>query len=235
MIPFEHGDPGRAEHVVEPGEADRVGAFHHRDQARQLRLQHLHAALGAAVDDDLARHRIDALDLRDVRQLLDPEPAGNARADLCRVAIDRLLAAEHHVDRVFGADRADRRSDRIRGGQRVRAGKHAIGDQDGVVGAIRHAFAQRIGRHLGAHADHGDTRAELIADPQRLFERNEVERIDDGGHALPHDRVGDRMHPDLTRIGYLLDTDDNMHRPTSGIPVPFYHYSVQASIPDKHR
>ena len=35
---------------------------------------------------------------------------------------------------------------------------------------------------------------------QRLFEREQVVRIDDRGHALPHDRIGHRMDADLRHL-----------------------------------
>jgi hypothetical protein len=37
----------------------------------------------------------------------------------------------------------------------------------------------------------------LVAQAQRLFERKEIIGVDDRRHALPHDRVGDRVNADL--------------------------------------
>ncbi|MNT75087.1 hypothetical protein D3C72_2139530 [compost metagenome] len=50
-----------------------------------------------------------------------------------------------------------------------------------------------------------------VAHPQRLFERKQVEGIDDGRNALAHDGIRHGMNADLRRVRNLLDTDDDMH------------------------
>ena len=100
---------------------------------------------------------------------------------------------------------------RVGGGQRVGAGEGAVGDQHGVVGAEADALAQRFLGLRRAHAQHGDLAAELVLQPQRLFEREQVVGVDDGRHALAHDGVGDRVDADLRRIRHLLDADDDVH------------------------
>ena len=71
--------------------------------------------------------------------------------------------------------------------------------------------AQRVLRRWRPHGEHRDRAANLVAHPQRLFEREEVIGIDDRRHALAHDRIGDRMHANLRAVRNLLDANDDMH------------------------
>jgi hypothetical protein len=79
------------------------------------------------------------------------------------------------------------------------------------VGAEADALAQRFLRLRRAHAQHRHAAAELVLQAQRLFEREQVVRVDDRRHALAHDGVGDRVHADLRGVRHLLDADDDVH------------------------
>ena len=211
-VPGDDLGAGGAQGVVDAAAAHHIGAFQHRDHAGQARLQQLRAAFGTALELHHAAVVVEFDDRRHIGELQHVEALGDAGADLGGVAVDGLLAGEDDVGRAEGlADLADRLGERIGRGQRVGAREEAVGEQDGAVGADRQRLAQRIGRHRRAHGQHGHFAADLVAKAQGLFQREQVIRIDDRRHALPHDRIGHRMDADLRRVRNLLDADDKMH------------------------
>ena len=166
----------------------------------------MHAAFGAALQDDLALVGIAAFDLRNIGQLKNVKPLGDAWPHLRGVAVDGLLAGEYNVLIAIDLfDLADRLRQRVGRRQSVRAGERTVGQQYRAVGADGEGFAQRFRRHWWPHRQNCHFSAKLVANLQRLFQREEVIRVDDGRHALAHDRVGHRMNPDLRAVGHLLD------------------------------
>ena len=211
-VPGDDFRAGRAKRVVDAAAPHHIGAFEHGDHRRQVGLQDLHAAFGAALQRHRAALAIDLVDAGDIGDLFELQALGDAGADLRGVAVDGLLAAEHDVDLAEGvADLLQRRREREGRGQRVGAGEEAVGEQNGAVGADGHGLSQGIAGHGRAHGEHGDLAAHLVAPAQGLFQREQVIGVDDGRHALPHDRVGHRMDADLRRIWDLFDANDKMH------------------------
>ena len=94
--------------------------------------------------------------LLQVGHLRNAQFLGALRADLGRVAVDGLPAAE---DEIVPADRADRLAEDIAGRQGVAGGRPAIGQQDRPIGPSIEAFAQHVGRFRRSHADNGDSAA----------------------------------------------------------------------------
>ncbi len=106
----------------------------------------------------------------------------------------------------------ERHGQRVACGPRVAAGEGAVGDEDALVGAHADRLAQD-GLGLGrAHGDGRDLPAKLRFQAERFLDRVLIEGIDDGGHALPDERVGPGIDLDLGRIRNLLDTHDDMQR-----------------------
>ena len=143
------------------GARDRTGA---RAGARGTT-----AARGAAG----RRQLVDATHTGDLRQA---ELLGGLRTHLGSVAVDRLPAAEHEVAR---AELLDRSGERIARGQRVGAGKGAVGQQHDFVGAAVQRFAQHLGRGRRAHREDGHPAAVALLETQRFLEGVQVFGIED--------------------------------------------------------
>ena len=105
--------------------------------------------------------------------------------------------------------------DRLRQGkagrQGVRTRKETVGQQDAAIGADAKGLAQAVLGHRRPHGQHRHRAAEPIAQAQTFLQREQVVRVDDGGHSLAHDRVGNWMHADLRTVRYLLDANDDVH------------------------
>ncbi len=202
---------GGAEDAGLGGKPHLVGPFQDGDQGGQPGFEYLHAALGPALNHQLALVRVHGFDLAHIGEQLHAKPLGDAGADLGGVAVDGLLAAKHQIDRHVAVDLSDGCRQGKAGGQGVGAGKRPVGYQNGIVGAEGNRLAQgrfRLGR---SHAQHRDMAAVGILHPQRLFQSKQVIGVDDGRHALAHDGVGHRVHADLRAVRHLFDTDDNVH------------------------
>ena len=84
-----------------------------------------------------------------VGDLRNAQLLGALRADLGRVAVDGLPAAE---DEIVPADGPDGLAEDVAGGQRVAGGGPAVGQQDRPIGPAEEAVAEHVGRLGRAHA-----------------------------------------------------------------------------------
>ncbi len=131
---------------------------------------------------------------------------GHFRADLGRVTIDRLLAAN---DQVKFADFANTGRQRIGGSQCISTAKCSITKEDGVIRSHGETFTQCFLALHRAHAEHGDAAAKLIPQGQCHFQSMLVMWIDDARHTLAHQRICFWINFDLGCIRNLLDADYN--------------------------
>ena len=121
------------------------------EQTRHLAADDLRAGIEGTLRGDLAvRDLDDGLGVGDLR---DAELLGRLRPDLGGVAVDGLPAAQDEVDL---AELLDGALQGVRGGQGIRAGELAVGQQDHLVGAAEERLAQDVGGLGRAHGDDGD-------------------------------------------------------------------------------
>ncbi|SMH64271.1 protein of unknown function [Acidithiobacillus ferrivorans] len=211
FIPLRHGKTSRAEHVIHARETDLIATLQHGDQGRQAGLDHLHTAFRAALYSNGTFLKVQCVDSRYIGEELQAQALGNARSDLRGITVNGLLASEHQVYGVFLTNFADGLGQGEGSRQGVGAGEGAVGQEYHVVGTIGDRLAQRVFCLGRPHGQHGDSPTETVLEAQGLFDSENIEGIDDGGYALAHDGIGDRMHPDLGAVGNLFDANDNMH------------------------
>ena len=133
---------------------------------------------------------------------------GNGGRRLAGVAVNGLLAAQHHVE---GAELFQRLGEDIAGGIGVGAAEGSVRDQIGVVGAHGQRFPQDdlgLGR---PHGDDGDLAAVLILQLQRRFHGIHVKGIHDTGHAGADEGLFHRINANFGGIRNLLDTNSYFH------------------------
>ena len=150
-----HADPGEAfrRDARPPGRVHLAGVaetFGHREDGRQGDL----GLLGTVVVLEL-----EAQCGAEVLQVADPagegaiEQLGHLGAHLPRLPVDGVAAEQHEVEGTRGTQRG---SERVCGGQRVRAGEHVVAEVQPRVGPPGHRLAQRV---IGARWAEGHDRA----------------------------------------------------------------------------
>ena len=141
-----------------------------------------------------------------IRDLRDAQLFGTLRADLGRVAVDRLPAAE---DEVVAADGANGLGQDIARGKRVAGRRAAIGEQDGPVRPAIEAIAEHVGRFGRAHRQGGHRAAMEVANLQRRFQGVKVLRVENRGKCGAIDRSVflHGLGRDIGRVGHLFDAN----------------------------
>ena len=133
--------------------------------------------------------------------------------DLAGVSINRLLATEDHIElltlpRLKNLYRA---GEDVTGSQCIRAAEFPAGHQDRLIGTDSQAIPQGtlcLGR---AHGEQRHRTAGLLFHPQRHLQGKAVKGVQNTGHAVPDQCIGDRIDLYSSRIRHLLDTDKNIH------------------------
>ncbi len=97
--PFHDRRACRAECIGHGATPNLVGRFQHRDQTRQPVRKICTPPSERRSASIVRASRSSALIFADIGQLQQAEPLGDARTDLGRVAIDRLLAGEDQIRR----------------------------------------------------------------------------------------------------------------------------------------
>ena len=126
------------------------------------------------------------------------------RPYLCRIAVNGLTTTQNHIGH---AQFLNSSSQRITGGQCVGTCKSAVGQQIAPVGPTVQTLANHFGCTGRPHGDDGHGRTRIrIFQPQSLFQRIQVFRIEDGRQSRTVYRTF-RCHgirPDIPRVGNLL-------------------------------
>jgi len=129
-------------------------------------------------------------------------------ADLRGVAVGGLFAADDQIDVARDAHALRKR---VRSRQHVGPAEAAVREHDAAVGAHHERLADHRLRLRRPHGERGHRRAVLLLEPQRGFERVEVEGVHLRLHAVPFEHAGLLVDFDLRRAGHLLDADQNIH------------------------
>ena len=161
-----------------------------------------------------------------VGDLRDAQFLGTLRADLSRIAIDRLAAGE---DQVVVADRLDRLGQNVAGGQRVAGRRPAIGQQNRSIRTAKQAGTQDIRRFGRPHGQGGHRSPEPVPHLQRRFQRVEIFGIEDGRQGTTVDRAV-RLHGlgrDIGRVRDLFDQDNTVIRQRNRSPLAGIHMTTE--------
>ena len=143
----------------------------------------------------------------DVRELGPAEERRHLGRHLPRLRVDRLAAAEDEV----GALLLDGERQRPRRADRVGDGEDLVVQVDRAVGAHGEGHPQRVLRLRRPHRHGHDLATVLVAEPDRLGDRVDVELVQLERHSLAHEPLRLRVEPDVLRAWNLLDEDDDLH------------------------
>ena len=130
------------------------------------------------------------------------------RTDLGGIAVDGLPPAEDEIVVTQSvADALDGALEGVGGGQRIRAGRLAIREQDHPVRAAIECLAQHVSCARRSHGHDRDLAAVLVLHLQGHLQGVQILRIEDGGQRGTVDRaiVLHRLAGDVGRVGHLLD------------------------------
>ncbi|MPN01426.1 hypothetical protein SDC9_148635 [bioreactor metagenome] len=168
------------------------------------------AVVGILLDDNLT---VFNGYVRCIGHLTDAKMLRDFGANLSGIAVDRLLAAEDNVE-FFSADFfkvTDGRSQGVAGGEGIGAAESPVADQIRRIGADGERFFEH--RHC-LRQTHGNNRyltAFFILEPQCGLKGECVKRIEDARDTAAHERVGHRINFDLSGVGNLFYTYQNVH------------------------
>jgi hypothetical protein len=96
--------------------------------------------------------------------------------------------------------------------EHIRPGERVVDQVHRLVGAHRQGLADRFGRLLRAHGQHGDLAAVGLLDLQGLLDGVLIQLVDQAIHRLTIQRGVTLLQLAFgPRIGHLLDADDDVH------------------------
>ena len=186
-------------HVGGPELAERLA---HREEGGEMNAVALDSRADVARrDGEVAVH----FEIRQIRDGGEIEFFRDLRADLRRVAVDGLPAAEDHV----GLEGGDGLGENVARRERVGARRLAVGDENRLFGAARERLAEDGRRRGEPHRDHRHFAAVALLDGERRLEGVLVLGVEDRGQRRAVDgAVGlHGLAGHLLGVRNLLDAD----------------------------
>jgi hypothetical protein len=165
--------------LLGPGLRGVAQALRGREHDRQRALDRAVAVVGLEPGAEVGAVE---LELSDAGREREAQELGDLRADLSRVGVQGVQAAQHQVERAFGRDRG---GEGPSGGERVGAGEAGVAEVHAAGRAAGEHLPEGLGRGRWAHREHDDL-AVRSGELDRLGVGPAAERADLELDALPH-------------------------------------------------